>query len=682
MNKKRKTITATIIICLTIVTMLPSSVLGWQSNESRSEDQLFYRPKFSTTQWLSYEAVEVFPIAKTQWITDNMLFFIHGVEAPFAVNASHMIADSLDYGDDNDSYVLYLDGAGTSVTNDSLAVRAQEEYVKLVMELSKLDANYSLAAFYAGAMTYYITQAGFWATIWDESLWGAKNTTAMYLFEDKIELGNDIARYWEQELLWEFYDYGTINNHYFDLNPAAIPEVNAWNATVDLAKTIFPVAESLGDDFNGTGNVPEWETTYYNNVKFCLESSVEAAYAALENAMTDADFKYITLPVPSYIYDQDEFQITIPEFEVTFPEFEVTFTNNTGTYILNETLATESSISYLYYDDYGNPNYLSTDTMTLSYNGGTGKWYLSESLITGAIVKTNHSIKYNFDMARAPAAYSNVSDPFFVDFYNVTVEGLNYQYHTDTQNNAVRGNLTYNDTTERWSSYNNDIGWVFTPTSVEYYVVARFLLIIPVGYYKPQFLGDPIFKPYAQQQGTNYFRTRDHQVTISRPVIEFDSETLSLEVWNITAVTDYQNIFLDEYEVREKEIFGEDIRQARWKIFLWDGISTALTGNLAWNDANQYWFVANISLADLPANSYYISALITNMNVNFTVSPWGPASENFIIEGPETSFYYMTIVYVLIGALGIPLISYGVYVLTKKQKTQLTEKDSISDKNQ
>ncbi|MHA1435288.1 MAG: hypothetical protein ACTSO7_15710, partial [Candidatus Heimdallarchaeota archaeon] len=130
MNKKRKTITATIIICLTIVTMLPSSVLGWQSNESRSEDQLFYRPKFSTTQWLSYEAVEVFPIAKTQWITDNMLFFIHGVEAPFAVNASHMIADSLDYGDDNDSYVLYLDGAGTSVTNDSLAVRAQEEYVK------------------------------------------------------------------------------------------------------------------------------------------------------------------------------------------------------------------------------------------------------------------------------------------------------------------------------------------------------------------------------------------------------------------------------------------------------------------------------------------------------------------------------------------------------------------------
>ncbi|MHA1435343.1 MAG: hypothetical protein ACTSO7_15990 [Candidatus Heimdallarchaeota archaeon] len=208
------------------------------------------------------------------------------------------------------------------------------------------------------------------------------------------------------------------------------------------------------------------------------------------------------------------------------------------------------------------------------------------------------------------------------------------------------------------------------------------MLIIPVGYYKPQLLGDPIFKPYAQQQGTNYFRTRDHQVTISRPVIEFDSETLSLEVWNITAVTDYQNIFLDEYEVREKEIFGEDIRQARWKIFLWDGISTALTGNLTWNDANQYWFVANISLADLPANSYYISALITNMNINFTVSPWGPASENFIIEGPETSFYYMTIVYVLIGALGIPLISYGVYVLTKKQKTQLTEKDSISDKNQ
>ncbi|MHA1308841.1 MAG: hypothetical protein ACTSQN_16310, partial [Candidatus Heimdallarchaeota archaeon] len=438
-------------------------------------------------------------------------------------------------------------------------------------ELDQVDANYSLAAFYAGAMTYYITQAGFWATIWDDSLWGAKNTTAMYLFEDKIELGNDIARYWEQELLWELYDYSSINNAYFDLNPAAIPEVNAWNATVDLAMAIFPVAESLGDDFNGTGNVPIWETTYYNNVEFCLESSVEAAYAALENAMTDANFKYITLPTPSIIYDQDEFHLTIPEFDVTF-------TNNTGTFVLDNETATEAYISYLYYDAYEQPNYLSDEKMDLSYNNITEKWYLPESLIWGAILQANHSVIYHFDAVGAPHAYSNESEHFIVDYYNVTVEGLKYYYNStdrsidihnvsaicydiadigvvepsdilsaqwilyqkgvgatqtgeaigvptiDTQNDSVLGDLVYDNTTERWSSYNNDIGWVFTPTSVEYYVIVRFLLIIPVGYYKEQFMGDPIFKPYAQQQGTSFFRTRDHQVTISRPNYEFDPE--------------------------------------------------------------------------------------------------------------------------------------------------------------
>ncbi|MHA1186739.1 MAG: hypothetical protein ACTSSK_07675 [Candidatus Heimdallarchaeota archaeon] len=94
---------------------------------------------------------------------------------------------------------------------------------------------------------------------------------------------------------------------------------------------------------------------------------------------------------------------------------------------------------------------------------------------------------------------------------------------------------------------------------------------------------------------------------------------------NITAVTDYQNVVLDEYEVREKEVYGEDIRQARWKVFLWDGIASHLTGNLIWNEADQYWFADNISVDDLPDNNYYISAKITNMNINFTVSPWGPA---------------------------------------------------------
>ena len=688
MNKKLKITLALILVGLTAVSLFPTNVLGWFSDESSSTDYEDGRQRFSTTQWLSYEAMDMFQNEKVQWITDNIMSFWHGVEAPYGVNASHGIADPSDYGDDNNTYVMYLDVTGTTVTNDTLAVRAQEEYVKLVTELSQTTANYSLAAFYAGAMTYYITQAGFWGVVWDESLWGPVNNTIWHTFESKIEAGNDIYRFPTQKLLWEFLTKTGITNNFFDLQPTAIASVNAWNATVDLAKAIFPIAESLSDDFNATITVPAWETTYYNNALFCIESSVEAAYAALENAMTDANLKYITLPVPTYVFDPVAFHITIPEFDVTF-------TNNTGTYILNETLVTEAAISYVYYDTYGQPNALSTDTMDLTYNGISGKWYLPESLLLGGIVKSDHAIMYRFAMNGAPDAYSNISNTFYIDYFNVTIEGLKYDYHsinrtldiynisaicfdipeiglvepidvesaqwilyqkgegatqtgdiigvptTDTQNQAVEGNLTYNATSERWYSLDNDIGWVFTPTSVEYYVIARFLLIIPVGFLKKQFLGPPIFKPYAQQQGTWFFKTRDHQVTISKPVIEFDPDTKTVKMWNITAWTDYHNVFLDEYEVREKEVFGEDIRQARWKVFLWDGIASALTGNLTWNAVDEYWFAYNISLDSLPDNSYYISAKITNMNINFTVSPWGPQSDLFVIKRPIPVIYYI-----------------------------------------
>ncbi|MHA1761703.1 MAG: hypothetical protein ACTSXA_13905 [Candidatus Heimdallarchaeota archaeon] len=686
MNKKLKITLALVFIGLTAITLFPTSILGWASEDTGTSTTT--SPRFSTTQWLSYEAMDMFPEAKVQWITDNIMDYWHGVEAPFNADMAVGTVDPIDYGDDYDSYVLYLDAPGTSVTNGSLAVRAQEEYVKLVAELSKVDANYSLAAFYAGAMTYYITQAGYWATVWDESLWGALNTTRMAVFEAKIEASNAISSFPALELLWEFLVTTGITNNGFDLNPTQIASANAWNATVDLAMAIFPIAESIGDDFNDSSTIGDWETTYYDNVFFCLESSVEAAYAALEDAMTVANLNYITLPVPTYTFDSDLFRLTIPEFDVTI-------TNSTGTYILNETLATESTISYLYYDQYGQANYLSTETMDLSYNGGSGKWYMPATLVQGAIIKSNHSIMYNFDMIGAPAAYSNLSSQFHVDYYNVTIEGLYYSYNTtdrtldinnisancfdipdiglvepaevesatwilyqkglgatqtgdvigvpttDTQNNAVAGNLTYNISSNRWYSNDNDIGWVFTPTSVEYYVVARFLLIIPVGFVRLGLFGTPVFKPYAQQQGTHYFRTRDHQVTISKPIIEFDLETFSIEIWNITAVTDYQNVVLDEYEVREKEVYGEDIRQARWKVFLWDGIASHLTGNLIWNEADQYWFADNISVDDLPDNNYYISAKITNMNINFTVSPWGPASNLFEITRPIPVIYWI-----------------------------------------
>jgi len=339
MNKKLKITLAIVFIGLTAITLIPTSILGWASEDTGTSTTT--SPRFSTTQWLSYEAMDMFPEAKVQWITDNIMDYWHGVEAPFNADMAVGTVNPIDYGDDSDSYVLYLDAPGTSVTNGSLAVRAQEEYVKLVAELSKVDANYSLAAFYAGAMTYYITQAGYWATVWDETLWGTLNTSRMAVFEAKIEASNAINNFPAQELLWEFLVKTGITNNGFDLNPTQITSTNAWNATVDLAMGIFSIAESIGNDFDEHITIGAWDSTYYDNVFFCLESSVEAAYAALEDAMTVANLNYITLPVPTYTYDPNVFHLTIPEFDVTF-------TNSTGTMTNMDKLTTYLQKQWIY----------------------------------------------------------------------------------------------------------------------------------------------------------------------------------------------------------------------------------------------------------------------------------------------------------------------------------------------
>ncbi|MHA1355985.1 MAG: hypothetical protein ACTSR1_12505, partial [Candidatus Heimdallarchaeota archaeon] len=81
MNKKLKITLALVFIGLTAITLFPTSILGWASEDTGTSTTT--SPRFSTTQWLSYEAMDMFPEAKVQWITDNIMDYWHGVEAPF-----------------------------------------------------------------------------------------------------------------------------------------------------------------------------------------------------------------------------------------------------------------------------------------------------------------------------------------------------------------------------------------------------------------------------------------------------------------------------------------------------------------------------------------------------------------------------------------------------------------------
>ncbi|MGC9781677.1 MAG: hypothetical protein HZR80_20725 [Candidatus Heimdallarchaeota archaeon] len=714
MRTSRKQSLAIAIIFVMAIPLVPAYVVGWRADES-SNDRLFSRPKFSTHQWLAWEAVKLLADAQVSWITNNLYAFWHGVEAPLNSNASLPYGyTNSDYGDIN-STVLYLDEFGSTVTNDALAVRAQEEYTKLVTILVDDNANFTEAAFHAGTMSHYISQAGFWGAIWDESIWAAMEINNWILFETMIERENSKTNFDVPNFNYRYTDMTIYENDNFTLSPTKIAANDAENATIDLAKQIHPLAQNLHD------NVAEetWTGAYYNDVVSCLTWSVEAIYATLLNALDEVSWRYITIPDPVI----GPYNATTHHMSMV--EFEVTFTNNTGTHILNDSLASAAELWFVYYDDHDNPSSLSTDKMDLDYNITSAKWYLGDTLAQYTVTNSNQSIIYKFDMPRAAPTWSNITtDTIFIDFFNTTLSGLSYRYDSvnreldiynieaycwdlpeiglvqtdeiveakwilyqsgegttatgeqfgvparDTEGTFMEGDLSYHTLNGTWYSYDNDIGLVFTPIAVDFYVVIQFILKVPIGYidYGTGTEADRFF-PYIQQIGQKVFDTRDHQITITKPMINFDPETKTIDIYGIRAWSDYKNTSLDYEEIVNKTVHGYDRREARWKVFLWDGIASGLTDLMNWSFEHQYWFVENISLADLPDNDYYVSAKFVNMNINFTTSPWGPASDIFEIKRPIPVIYFILPEFFLAGF--VVLFSWLAWYRPRKKRLQI-----------
>ncbi len=678
------------MMALVCISLAPSSVFSWKQEASASSS----RPYFTTHQWLANESLNLSPSSsRVQWITNNLLAFWHGVEAPYnsAVAAAYAVTAE-DYGDIGD-LVLYLDAPGTSVTNSSLADRAQDEYDSLVAELAKDEMDESLAAFYAGAMTHYVSQAGVWGAIWDESLWGTLPAANWISFENQIEASLD-ANYFDD-------DQDEWINTLFTLVPTIITPVDAYDATVDLAMNIHPVAQSLGDDFeNDWTEVANWTTVYKDDVTDCLTDSVEAIYAALDHAMISVNWNAITTDDPVYTYDNLTGFLEIPDFSVTF-------TNNTGTYNLAAADAELAEFRVIIYPEnaWEDP-ILSSEHEDLQFNAGTQKWYHDEHLVKGTSAQSDHTILYTFKMNQSSLTWSNASIDFSVDFFKINLTSIITFYDPadrtvdithvimdiyeipevreldptevlsakwtlytkgegaqvseaiglpayDTEGTQPHGNLTYDAVNQSWYAVDIDIGLVFTAVMQQYYVVVQFEVIgIPVGYYKNSSYGQAEFIAACIGQDNEYwFATRDHQITISVPEIIFDVEDYLVSVYNITAFSDYKNTLLDFYELEQKPIyeFAQDVRAHDCKVFLYDGIKSSITEELQWDFALEYWFVEDIDVSALPDNDYYISAKIANMNVNATTSPWGPASIIFTINRPMPVIFWILPEFFVVG---------------------------------
>ncbi|MHA1308937.1 MAG: hypothetical protein ACTSO7_15700 [Candidatus Heimdallarchaeota archaeon] len=729
---KRKQLLGLIFVGLIILSFIPMNVGGWHQSTNISPS----RTSFTTHQWLSFEAITMFPEQKIQWITNNIHAFWDGVKAPFdAYNSNNYEVDNSTYGDINGT-ILYLDAAGVIVTNDSLAQRAQIEYDKALVEMSNINPNYTLAAFYAGTMSHYIAQAGSWGAIWDDSLWGPLIYYNWSLYEEIID--NDLSEVYfpyntDNFLLMDFAGY---YNEHIALTPEIPTQIeDAYNATISLAKNIHPDAQYLGDNINMTQySVLEWSEEYQNKTKDCLTYSVEAVYSAIEKLMIESDWAYLELPTPIYTFNESVFKLSIPEFQVDY------YHNETAV-PLNNSIVEFAQVRYLYYNEYNEPSELSTDSLDLQYNDSSEKWFLSPILATGTVALSNHSLIYVYKLTSGFTFWSDFSSRFYINYISYNFSDIYYYYNSsdrtidignitlncpdvpdigfvneteavtaqwylyikaigpsptgeifgvpvyDTEGNLVYGNMTYFPGSMNWSSINNDIGLVYTPDGTDHYIVIRFTLEIPVGYYKETLFEPPIFRPYAQTQGIHYFRTKDHEITINKPAIEYSSEIKILNVYNVTAVTDYRNTVLDYYEIYEKEIFDIDRREARWKIIDLDNPTSMfyLTGNLLWNASMNYWYVNDIDISALDISQYVVVCKFSTQNTNFTATPWGPESDSFGYpsSGSEKLPPYLIGIFIALGVIVVPLSGFGIFQAIKssrKRKTQLTEKDSSSDK--
>jgi len=698
------------ILLSLIVVVIPQNSNSWFA-EITENPQLATNPFFSTHQWLAIEAIKLFPDAQVQWITNNYLSFWHGIEAALNKEASiqHGL-DNIDYGDIN-SYVLYLDTLGSSVTNDSLALRAAEEYNKLVLELKETNANYSLASFYAGALSHYILQAGVWGAIWDETLWGSLSQENWTNFELAIERGNAISSLPQIEINFRFLNFTNIKNNYFDLTPVIVGAEDAYNATINLAKNIHPIAQGLGDNFNDSVlHADQWTSSYHDDVETCLEHSIEAVYSSIKAAITEANLQYISLPEPSFNYYETNGQLEISEFEVTFSD-------NSSTYILSEENTTKAEFYYLYFNQSSLIISMSDENNQFVYNNVSEKWFYPKSLTKGLAFNTTHSLIYCFQTTKSSYIWSNLTaETFHLSFFNMSFPDFHYEYVQetfsvnitdatptlennpgyeivndtnvnlaewilyygardsqypnyifgvpviDTQGNPVQGQLKFDNQTKTWSATNVDIGWVYTSEFIDCIVVVKFNLSnLPIGTERvtPYSI---YYYNYARHVGGLLFKTRNHILTSSKPLIHYFKKSNTLGASGITAVQDYQNIQLNYHQIYEKEVYSNDQRQAKWQLFYFDGAETVYTGDLEWDNNTNTWFIGEFDVSPLSGHEYYFRCRFRTMNSEPSTVFWGPVSDivQIKMDFSPNNYYIMLII--------IPVAAFFIYSYVKKNR--------------
>ncbi len=170
-----------ISIALVLLTSAPGTAWSNGGNSANIDN-----PDYGTHDWIAETAVDFLPGNYSYWIKNNMVAYLIGTEAPDNSAAAGAYTAEKVYGDKSTGHHIYYNLEHTKALDDSAAIRAQQEYNKALQALR--NGDYRLAAFYAGAMSHYISDVAVWAHVRGKgSPHGSEDSKKHSEYEEEID---------------------------------------------------------------------------------------------------------------------------------------------------------------------------------------------------------------------------------------------------------------------------------------------------------------------------------------------------------------------------------------------------------------------------------------------------------------------------------------------------------------
>ena len=238
-----------LIVPLALAFVLASSLLApgcrsWGNGGYSSDPQ---NPDYGTHDWVADRALALVTGDKAFLSTMYRASFLLGTEAP---DNPQMIGDA-------ENHHVYYDSMQL-VVEDNSARRARDTF-SIAKDLMS-DGNLELAAYYAGAMTHYISDLGvFGHTMGSNTVWGAEQHHSDY----EAEVGSRI----------------------FSLGPtppATISPVDPYNVSLELARKITFGSGSIKPNTWMDVHYDWSDPTFVSSADASLFASVYAVASAIQ----------------------------------------------------------------------------------------------------------------------------------------------------------------------------------------------------------------------------------------------------------------------------------------------------------------------------------------------------------------------------------------------------------------